>query len=637
MSATQTNDAPPEPGSHRRGLLWDGMLPEALGLCLVAIIFGGLAAGYLVTDYSWKQQSAAAHKAETEAVAQAMATALGCVADADGRSRAGEAPDVAAGPRTGRPSEQVELLMRELGRLPGLRSMHWTREGEAPAEPYREGEAPAEPYWEGEAPAEPRRDCSMVVTVAVRTLGGEPAGELRVERSASADAGYRSLLLWNWGTPTGITLLVFVALYRRLKRHLRPMVAIERNLHSCAQGLEQELQTLTLSDSLGRAAQGWNHLIEQLTQLHQRLQEAQGAEQADVMARFEGAVFRRVVDRLPIGVICVTNSHTISYANASAAALLQRGPDELVGRAVDKAIENPAVMQAVVAAQARSGAGLSVDHTSRDGDQETTLRFRILPVSAQSPSGDALITVEDISQLREGERARDNFLYHVTHELRTPLTNISAYVETLTQPGFDDEQTRKECYNVIVSETKRLSSLIENILTVSQLEVGTARLDVGEVDLTRLVRQMVQDNLAAADEKRIDLTLSLPPKVPKMRGDKQRLCILLNNLIGNAVKYTPAGGQVQVNLEVAENRLVLAVSDTGIGIAAEDQAQVFDKFYRATADAVQAVPGTGLGLALAREVARLHGGEIHLESELGQGSTFTIELPWPTSDQKVTR
>jgi len=193
--------------------------------------------------------------------------------------------------------------------------------------------------------------------------------------------------------------------------------------------------------------------------------------------------------------------------------------------------------------------------------------------------------------------------------------------------------TRKECYNVIISETRRLSGLVENILSISQLEVGSARLDAGEVDLQRLIRQMVQDNLGAADEKRIDLTLALPPKVPKVSGDKQRLSVLLNNLIGNAIKYTPAEGKVQVKLDVTGQCIRIGVSDTGIGISPEDRQHVFDKFYRAASDSVQMVTGTGLGLAIAREVARLHGGEIHLESELGKGSTFTIELPLPSSDR----
>jgi two-component system phosphate regulon sensor histidine kinase PhoR len=352
----------------------------------------------------------------------------------------------------------------------------------------------------------------------------------------------------------------------------------------------------------------------------------------DVLARFENAVFRRVLDRLPFGVICVTPENRVSYANGAATAFLGRTPNDVLNRPVGQVIGNPAVQQAIVGAQARSGAGLSIDQTSGAGEQETTLRFRVLLMPAPPAGGDAVLTVEDISQLRESQRARDNFLYHVTHELRTPLTNIHAYAETLTQPGFDDEQTRKECYNVLISETRRLSRLVEDILSISQLEVGTARLDIGDVELARLVRQMVQDNLGAADEKKIDLTLALPPKVPKLKGDKPRLSVLLNNLIGNAVKYTPENGKVHVSVEVSKAQVLIAVRDTGIGIAPEDQAHVFEKFFRAADDAVQMLPGTGLGLALAREVARLHGGDILLASERGKGSTFTVALPISATD-----
>jgi signal transduction histidine kinase len=150
---------------------------------------------------------------------------------------------------------------------------------------------------------------------------------------------------------------------------------------------------------------------------------------------------------------------------------------------------------------------------------------------------------------------------------------------------------------------------------------------MGEVDLVRLLRQIVQDHLGAADEKQIDLTLKMAPKIPKVRGDKQRLSVLITNLIGNAIKYTSEGGHVDVTLEVGERCVEVLVADTGIGIAPEDQSHVFEKFYRATSDEVQMITGTGLGLAIAREVARLHGGDIRLESELSKGSKFIVELP----------
>jgi signal transduction histidine kinase len=132
---------------------------------------------------------------------------------------------------------------------------------------------------------------------------------------------------------------------------------------------------------------------------------------------------------------------------------------------------------------------------------------------------------------------------------------------------------------------------------------------------------------AAADEKQVDLVLSLPAKVPVIRGDKDRLHVVLTNLIGNAIKYTPDGGRVHVTCLEDGAKLSLEVKDTGIGIHPDDRDKIFDKFYRAADEQVAKLPGTGLGLAIARETVRAHGGTIELQSEPGVGSTFTILLP----------
>jgi signal transduction histidine kinase len=614
-------------GSGLRLHLWDGVLPEALGLCFVAIIFGGFTTAYFTTVYFWRQQGAALRSSDAETLTRALATTLGVVAEADEQgaetereARASVSENLLAGFTQTAPVHSVRWSTPE-----GTVRFAWPSDVNASLSLSATPPRTAGPATGG--------DGTAVATAPVRTPTGKPAGTLRIETNASGYPEWPAYLLWTWGIAAAVTLLVFTVVYHRLRRHLRPMAAIERNLQSYAGGIEKELTALTLSDSLGSVARSWNLLLEHLGELQrQQHAAAQTGPARDVLARFESTVFRRLVDRLPFGVLCVRGDHHISYANASAAALLRRPPEQLVGVSVNDAVGDPAIAQALVGVQTRGGVGSAIDQTWQDGDQEATLRFRVLPISDQPRGGEALVTVEDIGQLREDQRARDNFLYHVTHELRTPLTSIHAYVETLTKPGFDDEQTRKECYNVIISETRRLSALVENILSISQLEVGTARLDVGDVDLVRLIRQMVQDNLGAADEKHIDLTLKLPPKAPKIRGDKQRLAVLLTNLLGNAIKYTAEQGKVQVTVAVGEQCVQMAVSDTGVGIAPEDQAHVFEKFYRAADERVQMVTGTGLGLAIAREVARLHGGEIRLQSELGKGSTFTVELPLPTAD-----
>ncbi|MBW7905761.1 MAG: PAS domain-containing sensor histidine kinase [Phycisphaerae bacterium] len=464
---------------------------------------------------------------------------------------------------------------------------------------------------------------------------GPPLARAKVERASGGDAGEvavwrapgaasASASVWGpWWLLMLSALVAFLLAYRLVARRLRSVTAIERNLEAYSAGLERELRVLMLGAQLGETARAWNGLITELAALKEQ-HDAQHTDAGhDVLLKFEARSLRQLLDRLPFGVMRIAQDGTVAYANPAASEMVGGGA-KVVGAPAAGILHDPTLSRALAAPQNLPTGVLSVDPPASAGENESLHRFTVVPLEAR---GEALVAIQDIRHLREAERARDNFLYHVTHELRTPLTNIHAYAETLTKPDFDDEQTRKECYNVIISETRRLSRLVEDILSVSQLEVGSACVDFGEVDLVRLLRQMVQDNLGRADEKGIDLTLKVPPKVPKMRGDKQRLSVLINNLIGNAVKYTPEKGWVQVSLEVDEQSVRISVADSGCGIAVEDQPHVFEKFYRAASAAVQDVPGTGLGLAIAREVARLHGGDIRLESEPGRGSTFTVELP----------
>jgi signal transduction histidine kinase len=192
---------------------------------------------------------------------------------------------------------------------------------------------------------------------------------------------------------------------------------------------------------------------------------------------------------------------------------------------------------------------------------------------------------------------------------------------------LEDPQAQRECFNVIGSEARRLSRLIEEVLSISQLEVGAIRLKRGDVELSRLIREGVKELQGVADEKSIELRLRLPAKLPTLQGDKEKLAVALNNLLGNAIKYAPSGGTVTITCVQNETTAEIEIADTGVGIAPEDQDKIFDKFYRVQSEEVQAQRGTGLGLTTAREIARLHGGDITLRSELGKGSTFLLVLP----------
>jgi signal transduction histidine kinase len=165
------------------------------------------------------------------------------------------------------------------------------------------------------------------------------------------------------------------------------------------------------------------------------------------------------------------------------------------------------------------------------------------------------------------------------------------------------------------------------MLSVAEIEAGSFELRYDDVRAESLFEDLKAEFEPQAAEKNISLTFHLPPKFPPMQGDRDKITLAVHNLIANSLKYTPTGGRVDVSVEFSNQQLAIQVKDTGIGISEEEQDKVFDRFYRAKDTRVSKITGTGLGLTLAREVVRLHGGDIHVDSKLDHGSTFTLTIP----------
>jgi two-component system phosphate regulon sensor histidine kinase PhoR len=180
---------------------------------------------------------------------------------------------------------------------------------------------------------------------------------------------------------------------------------------------------------------------------------------------------------------------------------------------------------------------------------------------------------------------------------------------------------------VINSESRRLERIVGDMLSVSEIEAGSFKLRSGDVRLDTVFEELRADFAPQAKEKGVSLRFDLPPKLPAIKGDRDKIVLAIHNLIGNAIKYTPRSGKVVVRVVVDAGQMLVEVTDTGIGIAAEETDLIFEKFYRAKDKRVSDITGTGLGLALAREVVRLHGGDISVRSELNKGSTFTMMVP----------
>ena len=232
---------------------------------------------------------------------------------------------------------------------------------------------------------------------------------------------------------------------------------------------------------------------------------------------------------------------------------------------------------------------------------------------------------EQNERLRELDRLKDELVSLVSHEFRTPLTSIRGYVELLLEDG-DLGAKQQEFLRVAQRNTGRLLRLVNDLLLTAQADAGRLTLSLAPVDPERLVAECLQTVAPAAKAKQIALDATVEPVAP-IEADAERLAQVLDNLLTNAIKFTPPGGAIEVGVSGDDDRVAIDVRDSGVGIAPDQQEHIFDRFYRTPAAADEAVSGSGLGLAVAGAIVEAHGGTISVESAEGEGTTVRVELP----------
>jgi two-component system phosphate regulon sensor histidine kinase PhoR len=248
---------------------------------------------------------------------------------------------------------------------------------------------------------------------------------------------------------------------------------------------------------------------------------------------------------------------------------------------------------------------------------------RALPLGPGDHSG-VLLTLDDITSQEQLETTRQKFISNVSHELKTPLTALRVAAENL-QAGPLDADGQLAVASLLRS-VDRMTLLIQDLAELSRIESGAVTLDAQEVKLGPFMAQLVADLDPLARGRSIPIRLDLDGVADQtLRADPLRLHQVLENLLGNAVKFSPDGAEVAVSLRLSGPRARWEIRDAGPGIPAADQGRVFERFYRSAS--TRAVPGTGLGLAIVKHLVRLMGGEVGFESEVGKGTTFWVELP----------
>ncbi len=328
-----------------------------------------------------------------------------------------------------------------------------------------------------------------------------------------------------------------------------------------------------------------------------------------------------IADQASIGLIRFGPDLRVRIANVAAHQALERRPGSLLGRSVMQTFVDHRLEALVRAA----GQGQSGSY-----QPEATDRASLIVWARPAVGGGAWVTIEDVTELQRLRRIRSELIDDLSHELRTPLANIRLLTEMLIDELAEAEvpDRVRERVATIDVESGHLVQMINELLDLSRMENAAVQVRGDEVELRPLVEASLRHVETFADRQGVSLSVRVPDDLPPVRGDEERLDQLLLNLLHNAIKYSPDGGEVMVAVDEHPDSAVVSVVDHGVGIAPEDQGRVFERFYKVDRARHRGQGGTGLGLSIARHIAEAHGGTIWLESSEGEGSTFSFSLPF---------
>lgn len=422
----------------------------------------------------------------------------------------------------------------------------------------------------------------------------------------------------------GASLIAVLTAYTA--RRLTGLGAVASALDEIATG-QRDHDTLHLSDSLGPRARAFNTLLTELN-TQSRVQVVARAADAQSRPARADSELASAIDALWVGMLIVDSAGRIRYANGAAAIMLSSVREKLQNTEIASVLQDQAVLSAILSsAKGTTRVKTAVESASTAAEgTEGVLRYSVRAVGSRDQSF-AVVVIDDVTQQRVAERSRSSFVAQATHELRTPLTNMRLCLDELLESENLEDAQKAKYLNIVSQESRRLERMVGDMLSISEIEAGTLKLRVDDVRLNQLFEELTRDHTLQAQDKNVRLAFKLPPKLPVIQGDRDKLVLCLSNLIANAIKYTPAGGEVTVAVRTGQGPVAVDITDTGIGISPDEQELVFERFYRSKDQRVEKITGTGLGLALARQVARLHGGDITLTSQLNKGSTFTLIIP----------
>jgi two-component system sensor histidine kinase VicK len=404
-------------------------------------------------------------------------------------------------------------------------------------------------------------------------------------------------------TGTGIAVLLTAGLIVLLSRTItNPIVEITKKAAAMARGDFDQEVTVRSDDEIGQLAEMFNTL-------RVRLREALEA----------------ILQHMGDGVLAIDSQGQIILANPAAAKMLSvENVEGLLERPLDSAI--------IFGEEGNTELLLSaVSEFTLEGPSGRIVQAYSVPFrGAGVEDRGAVVVLRDVTEEENEDRARRDFVANVSHEVRTPLTTIKSYIEALEDGAIESPEHARRFLSVIHGETDRMVRLVNDLLQLSRLDSNRETLRTAPHNLRELVQKACFRFTMHLQRQEVSLSFEVPANLT-VNVDADKLDQVFDNLISNAIKYTPAGGRVRIKAHRPSGKSVLVqVIDTGMGIPKHDLPQIFDRFYRVDKARSRAMGGTGLGLSIAKQIVEMHGGQIQIESEEGQGTTVSFTLPAAT-------
>ncbi|MCP4334731.1 MAG: PAS domain S-box protein [Gammaproteobacteria bacterium] len=432
-----------------------------------------------------------------------------------------------------------------------------------------------------------------------------------------------------------LTLPIFLLsplFYFMLRQQMKPLGKISENIEKLAGqgGLFQfELQPdAMMGDFMTRFGQ----FIEATQERIKTLDEQQNSLQmSSKLLTYKNHRIDTILQNFPDAIMVIDEAGEVSYVNSKIQRLLCIDGDNVMGKKTREWCEDPQILPLLTFSDTKSSlqANQNTIRISAEDGQDKSLQFNVYPLFV--PNDDSrilgrLVVVRDVSESQAMRHRQNEFVSHIAHELKTPLNVLAMYSESLLTEGAENEAYRVEAVNVIHDEVERLSTLINNLLSLNQYELGGLVAQRQHVRIHELLDDAMQNVSQARGDKDLEFDQNIPREMSSVFIDKDMFRIAINNLLTNAIKYNKPGGKVSLVATEDEDSIEIRISDEGYGISPEDQKHIFDKFYRSDAEHIRKQVGHGLGLSLARQIIRMHHGELNVNSELGKGSEFVIKL-----------